>query len=119
MVKDIEFLYLEKGLIIVLLMVISFFTVFLFRRLKKKRLLFSFLRLVIFLLLLFLLLQPQYNIREKLTGRPVLAVLLDNSASMSLQDPLPRWQKIKTFFCSATFPETGQKISSPVLYFFG
>jgi len=107
--KDIEFIYLHKGLIIVLLSITFFFSIFLFHRLQKKKLFFSFLRLLIFLLLIFLLFKPEYNIREKLAGKPVLAILLDNSSSMDLADPEPRWQKIKNFFSQEPFKKLGKK----------
>lgn len=103
--KDIEFLYPHKGLIVVLLIVIFFFFIFLLRRLQKKRLFFSFFRFLIFLLFIFLLFQPQYNLREKLVTKPILAVLLDSSESMNLNDPYPRWERVKKFFLREPFKE--------------
>jgi len=101
--KDIEFLYPHKGLIVALLIVVFFFFIFLFCRLQKKRLFFFFFRFLIFLTLIFLLFQPQYNLREKLITKPILAVLFDNSESMNLNDPYPRWERVKKFFLREPF----------------
>ncbi len=107
--KNFEFLYPEKGLILISLFAILFFYIFVVPRLTTKRLFFSFLRILIFVLLTIFLFQPQYNLREKLTTKSSLAILLDNSQSMNVNEPSPRWEKIKTFFAKEPFRKLSEK----------
>ncbi|MBD3270944.1 MAG: VWA domain-containing protein [Elusimicrobia bacterium] len=56
-----------------------------------------FLRVLVYILLVVLLLQPVRVQREAVSGKPVLAVLIDNSKSMGVKDPDERLIRVKEF----------------------
>ncbi|MFH1379043.1 MAG: glutamine amidotransferase [bacterium] len=55
------------------------------------------LRAVVFILIIILLLQPVHLVREHAQGKPVCAVMIDNSKSMSVKDPEERLGRIRKF----------------------
>lgn len=75
------------------------------------------LRAAVFILAIILLMQPVHMIREKTEKKPVCAVMIDNSKSMSVKDPVERFFKVQQFITEHI--KSWRKKADIKLYLFG
>lgn len=76
--------------------------------LKNKKF-FLYLRITILVLIILLILQPVKNIREKLSSKPIVAVLVDSSDSMTVSDPVLRETQVNDFLKTMPFRKLKEK----------
>lgn len=63
------------------------------------------LRIIIYALIMFIILSPYREIRRSLYEKPVVAILLDASKSMTIRDPISRFSLVKKFLESQLVKE--------------
>jgi len=89
-----------------------------FKWMERRKGLFLFLRLSIYLLLIFLLLEPVRTVEEKPSEEPSVALLIDNSTSMGVKDPISRFSMVKEFLKGSLVRKLKEKYNL-LLFTFG
>ncbi len=94
------FLETSKLWVVSILFIIAVFTSLysLKTEYRGKKLL--ILRIVIYLLIMIIILAPYREIRKSLYEKPIVAILIDASKSMTIRDPISRFSLVKEFLKS-------------------